>query len=290
MSRNSLTSALLAGIAGAAGLATTAEASGFFVPEWVPYALIGAPIVGLALLFIGLWKWPKATGLVILALAAFAIGCSVRATDDLIFADSFGTNSCDGCGESGEDPPLSCDGVAPLGFQRVTLIQTFVNGVGFATRDATTLRGLYGGEVTTTKVHWDLRRGRYVAFALTGAELEEDLPGRTSYAPGGEPQNGEPMVGFASVTISRCAGDFRMDGPAPGQLCRGTSRQGVNDVVYFTIGNSEARGVIPAACTLDRTSTYYLNVVFADATDGLTPDEIECPDQANACGWRWNLE
>lgn len=219
-------------------------------------------------------------------------GNVVKANGDAIFADSFGDDPCDGCGAGQEPPPLDCAAIAAEhGFQREQRLGVFINPNIFESRDATTLRGLYGGKVTTTKVHWELRAGRYVAFAMTGAELEVDLPGRTSYAPGGEPQNGEPMTGFTSMTISLCPGDFRFTGDAPGQICRGTSRANVNDIVYFDIADQAARSTwLPNACTIDRSSTYYLNVVFADARDGLEPFELSCPDGETRCGWRWNIE
>ena len=64
----------------------------------------------------------------------------------------------------------------------------------------------------------------------------------------------------------------------------------VGDIVHFTIGDVASRGLIPNACTVDRDTTYYLNVVFASARDGLAPGENVCREGITLCGWRWNIE
>ena len=205
---------------------------------------------------------------------------------DLVFSDGFGEEA------PGHDPPAGeCAGVTDHGYERVTALVVSTWSLPTETRDATTLAGIYGGQVTTRKVHWALRPGQYVAFAFTGAELEAALPGRSHYSPGGEPQTGAPYAAGASITISRCAGDFRWGHDAPGQICRGdTIGTPASDIVHFAIGDVASRGLIPNACTVDRGTTYYLNVVFAIARDGLAPAESVCRDDIAACGWRWNIE
>ena len=189
-------------------------------------------------------------------------------------------------------PPLDCGAAAAEhGLSRVEQLTTYTDGVGTEARDATTLRGLHGGKINTRKFHWALRAGSYVALAFTGAELQADTD-RSGYSPGGEPQiSRPPFVGFATITISRCPGDFRWSAEADGQLCRGTSRASVNDIISFDIGDAGARHAqLEHVCTIDRNATYFLNVVFADARDGLTQDENHCPRGAASCGWRWNIE
>lgn len=219
-------------------------------------------------------------------LAALACAPASALEPDLLFADGFGDEA------PGQDPPPSeCAGVLDHGYDRMPTLVVSTWSLPTETRDATTLAGLYGGQVTTRKVHWALNPGKYVAFAFTGAELEAALPGRTVYSPGGEPQTGEPFAGFASITISRCAGDFRWGPDAPGQICRGdTAATPTSDIVHFTIGDVASRGLIPNACTVDRDTTYYLNVVFASARDGLAPGENVCREGITLCGWRWNIE
>ena len=94
---------------------------------------------------------------------------------------------------------------------------------------------------------------------------------------------------FMYVTISTCPGDFRLVGeyqtvapdpvndPTMVRQCR--NRTAAETLI--TYGPS-------AGCRVEAGRTYYLNIVFADPSDGLTADESGCRDtDSGVCETSW---
>lgn len=195
--------------------------------------------------------------------------------------------------------PAACANVRPHNYTRATTKQLITGtSAGSPIRQVTSLREFYGGTISTTKYYFAMSAGEYAGMRFTGAELEADLPGRTSYAPGGEAQSGQPSTGMLTITISKCAGDFRSPSSVGDGLllCHGDSmRAPQSDVIAFTIGDTEQARISNLAnlCRVDRNTTYYMNILFVDTTDGITPNppgEVSCGAGETQCGTRFNLE
>lgn len=92
--------------------------------------------------------------------------------------------------------------------------------------------------------------------------------------------NGRPAH-TVYVTVSPCAGDFRLENNASEDqfLKRGCRRGGQKNAIRFStkIATSST-----STCAVVPGQPYFLNVIFADPTDGLSPTEVSC-ETGNLC-------
>jgi hypothetical protein len=198
--------------------------------------------------------------------------------------------------------PSACTAIrAEHGFTRIANTTIYTNANVAIARNLTTLRGLYGGTIQTAPYFIRTGGGQYIGMAFTGAEIEQDMPGSTGATPGGQQQTDQTAAGYIYMTISRCAGDFRLRsniGASDTYMACSSALDGagLDNLLGFTIGNTQStHPQLPDSCTLDRNVTYYLNVVFADPRPsapggpGLAPGEIDCQDKSPPCGTKFTL-
>lgn len=181
---------------------------------------------------------------ILLACIVWVVGlCAIEGAalgaDDAIFADGFGADACDGCGEGG-DPPLVCEPspelVYPFGYTPAGLAWG-------GTQPYFLLPEVGGDQLTQIK----FPGGLWKSFTFTWL----DMPAPTTEMNADTSNPGPQAIG-ADVrywAISECDGDFR---PVPG--CHGFVNEGPFAYVDF------ARLGVPGTCQLDPARTYALNI------------------------------
>jgi hypothetical protein len=128
-------------------------------------------------------------------------------------------------------------------------------------------------------------RGKYLSIPITGIGTPYQLQWNSA-----KPVYGYAPARFANavyVTISTCAGDFRTTG-----AFQYTSPDPVNDPNFVTqcrsTNTSEAllsHGPATSGalfCPVESGSTYYINIVYANVLDGLSPSETGCANTSTA--------
>lgn len=200
-------------------------------------------------------------------------------------------------GGGGFNEPAACANIrAQHGFQRLgltTVVDPLTNSS--VNRDLTTLRGLYDGTIGTKLYFVKTQAGQYIGMAFTAAHLQADM-NLSGYSPGGQQQTQQPIADYAYMTISKCAGDFRLRSDVgyndPYLACASElDGGGWDNMVNFTIGSHGTYNGLTNVCSIDTTSTYHVNIVFADprpsapGQPGLAPGEFAC--DGFQCGFKY---
>jgi hypothetical protein len=227
----------------AMGAWSCAHASGAPIDARVFDLVLGVLVVfvalGIAALVVFVVKWPRAGAVLLAIMLGFLAGRASAASVDVIFADGFGADACDGCSEGGE-PPALCTPTPPdyppSGLQwGGTQTLASLPEVGF---DRFTQLKMQGGT--------------WRAYTFTRA----DMPGDVS-AWNGDTSNtgGAPGADVRIFNVSECEGDFR--NLVPG--CYGNVGEG--PFVYANFSGDATAGT----CPLDTAKSYYFNVHMGPA-------------------------
>jgi hypothetical protein len=225
----------------AMGAWSCAHASGAPIDARVFNAVLGLALafvaLGVAALVVAMVKWPRFGFALLVLIAGFAAGNCARAAD-LIFADGFGTDACDGCSEGGEPPP-ACTPVAP---------DYPPDGLQWGgTQTLASLPEVGFDQFTQVK----LQGGTWRAYSFTRADMPAEVAawnGDTSNTGGG------PGADVRVFNVSECEGDFRARVPG----CFGTVGEG--PFLYTNFHDARA-----GTCPLDPAKTYYWNVHMGPA-------------------------
>lgn len=194
-------------------------------------------------------------------------------------------------------PPPVCDNLAPPGFTRneSTKLWSQLMGGTFPVMTPDNAQVPHRSGL----VFLSAARGKYTSVQFTTptvAPWQHDVTPPYSYSnftwddsqidTVTAPANGNLPTG-ALITISRCPGDFRVDIP-PAQRVDSTDapsckslRNGTGLLViqYNQTGVSNL-----GECGLAPGTTYYLNYINADATNGISSGEHTCRNNATTCG------
>lgn len=120
--------------------------------------------------------------------------------------------------------------------------------------------------------------GRYITIPFTPDGGNHKLEWALAQPIGA---HGYPGRGASTiwVGVSTCKGDFRPADEAAGEpLLRDACRKfSIQSALFY--GPTESSNV----CELETGATYYLNVIFADPADGLSPTEHTCSGSEERC-------
>jgi len=198
-----------------------------------------------------------------------------------------------GGGGGGGTPDHYCDNVPPpSGFGR-SAFQSWqqVFGSPFAGYDPTSAAVPHSPFL----VYMGASKNQYLSVAFTTPagiwDGGTNLSWNDSQISGGPPQ----FSGTAKyyVTISRCPGDFRTDFGTPRDnterpVCKNLRKNQFTGAFgsptqQLTIASSLSGADPTTVCTLEPQTTYYLNYINANVTDGISAGEFTCDDPSN-CG------
>lgn len=194
----------------------------------------------------------------------------------------------------GGGDPTGCAATVPAGFNRVTntAIHFGTSATNFNNRNVTSLASLYGDVGWSSNWNVQLGPGSYLALQFTGAELQSKFGGKSALTLGMQAMTSTwKNAGSAYVTISKCAGDLRNDvaNGDPYRTYAGceSADAAFNNVITFGISSNPPTS--GSTCYVDTTSTYYLNIIFANPAGGLSPTETSCLPGDVQCGARVGL-
>jgi hypothetical protein len=213
--------------------------------------------------------WVRARHYVLFGLIVFGLGYCSGASAEPIFADGFESREAGGADPC--DHPL----VAPEGWVRKSASWGHVfsapNGSALATypNSVGSPVPVPGFEVWRSRGPTHFLKGQIVAIPFvalpdTTVEMTWDTAQANQPYGYGAPRPANSMF----VGVSQCPWDVRVDP-------RCSRASGQDTLVYTT----EDAG---SACRVEAGQTYYINVVMANPTNGLTPGEHSCSAATNS--------
>ncbi len=178
-----------------------------------------------------------------------------------------------------EPVPEGCEGRTPAGMDRAL---THCDWDNRGSADCTTWKGLFGREFGLTKstqTKFYQRPNEYIAIQFNSGDYPVDAHGRLS---GESPQYGVE-TSEVMMTISKCPGDFDADAIAA-EMENNCYRKGRASTEMWWQGETKN---FSSMCTLDRNTTYYLNILYTDSEAGTPPDRLNwacAGDPGQTCG------